>query len=159
MICGISERAFPTIEKYFQKVFYTNYPQKTGENCGFSPRFTYKRVFSNAPKDWILLFGILNVLIPALSTTLTDLEANFIEPGHIKTCSANQFWNGCFFLCLQTTDRMWRRTRKPNNGSGCVGTDPNRNWGFHWNATNGSSTDPCAWNFMGSHPFSEVPQT
>jgi len=60
------------------------------------------------------------------------------------------------YLYSQTTDRMWRKTRKPNNGSGCVGTDPNRNWGFHWNATNGSSTDPCAWSFMGSHPFSEI---
>jgi len=25
-------------------------------------------------------------------------------------------------------DRMWRKTRKPNPGSICVGVDPNRNW-------------------------------
>ncbi len=25
-------------------------------------------------------------------------------------------------------DRMWRKTRKPNPGSSCVGVDPNRNW-------------------------------
>ncbi len=23
---------------------------------------------------------------------------------------------------------MWRKTRKPNSGSSCVGVDPNRNW-------------------------------
>ena len=27
-----------------------------------------------------------------------------------------------------TDDRMWRKTRMPNPGSPCVGTDPNRNW-------------------------------
>ena len=29
-------------------------------------------------------------------------------------------------------DRMWRKTRMANAGSSCVGTDPNRNWDFHW---------------------------
>jgi hypothetical protein len=33
-------------------------------------------------------------------------------------------------------DRFWRKTRSPNNGSDCIGTDPNRNWGFHWNGIN-----------------------
>ena len=56
---------------------------------------------------------------------------------------------------------MWRKTRRPNNESAlnCVGTDANRNWGFHWNATDGASTDPCSKNFMGPHPFSEVLHT
>ncbi|XP_068574574.1 carboxypeptidase A1-like [Cebidichthys violaceus] len=26
------------------------------------------------------------------------------------------------------SNRMWRKTRKPNPGSSCVGVDPNRNW-------------------------------
>ena len=62
---------------------------------------------------------------------------------------------------FQTHDRMWRKTRRPNNESAlnCVGTDANRNWGFHWNATDGASTDPCSKNFMGPHPFSEVLHT
>lgn len=25
-------------------------------------------------------------------------------------------------------NRMWRKTRKPNPGTSCVGVDPNRNW-------------------------------
>jgi len=62
------------------------------------------------------------------------------------------------YLYSWTHDRMWRKTRRPNNESvlNCVGTDANRNWGFHWNATDGASTDPCSKNFMGPHPFSEI---
>ena len=28
------------------------------------------------------------------------------------------------------SNRMWRKTRSPNRGSSCIGTDPNRNWDF-----------------------------
>lgn len=31
-------------------------------------------------------------------------------------------------LTLLFQNRMWRKTRKPNPGSSCVGVDPNRNW-------------------------------
>jgi len=62
------------------------------------------------------------------------------------------------YLYTQTHDRMWRKSRKPNNESffHCVGTDLDSNWGFHWNVTNGASTDPCSKIFRGSHPFSEI---
>ena len=36
-----------------------------------------------------------------------------------------------------------------------MGTDLNRNWGFHW-ADGGSSYDPCSQVYHGSEPFSEV---
>ena len=29
-------------------------------------------------------------------------------------------------------DRMWRKNRKPNDGSRCVGTDLNRNYAAKW---------------------------
>jgi len=58
------------------------------------------------------------------------------------------------YLYTQTHDRMWRKTRSPNNG-GCYGTDANRNWGFHW-GTGGSSNNPCSDTYMGSQAFSEV---
>ena len=32
-----------------------------------------------------------------------------------------------------TDERNWRKTRKPNSGSPCIGTDPNRNFNYHWN--------------------------
>jgi len=53
------------------------------------------------------------------------------------------------------TDRMWRKTRSPNQGSRCYGTDANRNWDWHWDGS-GSSTNPCADDYRGSAPFSEI---
>ncbi len=29
-------------------------------------------------------------------------------------------------------DRMWRKTRSRTSNPLCVGTDPNRNWDYHW---------------------------
>ena len=29
-------------------------------------------------------------------------------------------------------ERLWRKTRSHNNGSDCIGTDPNRNWDIEW---------------------------
>jgi len=46
------------------------------------------------------------------------------------------------------SDNMWRKSRKTNTGSSCVGTDLNRNYGFKW-GTGGSSTDPCSETYMG----------
>ena len=39
-------------------------------------------------------------------------------------------------------DRMWRKTRSANRGSSCIGTDPNRNWGYNW-GLKGASKNPC----------------
>lgn len=50
------------------------------------------------------------------------------------------------------SDRMWRKTRKPNGV--CVGTDLNRNFAFQWNST-GSSPDPCRYDFAGPSATSE----
>ena len=36
-----------------------------------------------------------------------------------------------------------------------MGTDLNRNWGYHWN-DGGSSTNPCSDSYMGKSAFSEV---
>jgi len=55
-----------------------------------------------------------------------------------------------------STDRMWRKNRRPNKDSwfGCVGVDNNRNWDFKWNQ-GGSSTQPCAETYCGPSGFSE----
>jgi len=58
------------------------------------------------------------------------------------------------FVFTHSGDRLWRKTRSPNQG-GCIGTDPNRNWDFQWN-TGGSSSNPCTETYHGSRPFSEV---
>jgi hypothetical protein len=54
-----------------------------------------------------------------------------------------------------TTDRMWRKTRSPNGNNPCVGTDPNRNWEFHWGEA-GTSTNKCSDSYQGPSPASEV---
>jgi murein tripeptide amidase MpaA len=48
-----------------------------------------------------------------------------------------------------TDDRMWRKTRMPNDHSPCYGTDPNRNWDFHWGEA-GQSTHPCSDSYSGA---------
>lgn len=76
---------------------------------------------------------------------------------------------------------MWRKTRKPNPGSSCVGVDPNRNWdagfggnvcfrvsfsrnvlniihmilGFMLYAGPGASGSPCSETFRGPRAHSE----
>lgn len=50
---------------------------------------------------------------------------------------------------------MWRKSRKP--GKYCIGTDMNRNFGFHWGES-GASTHECAETYQGTKAFSE-PET
>jgi len=54
-----------------------------------------------------------------------------------------------------TDNRMWRKTRSPNAGSTCIGTDPNRNWDFEWDGAD-SSNNPCDDTYIGSKAFSEI---
>lgn len=48
---------------------------------------------------------------------------------------------------------LWRKNRR-NNGNGCFGVDPNRNYPFQW-VGGGSSTDPCDDTYRGTSPASE----
>jgi len=57
-----------------------------------------------------------------------------------------------------TNDRMWRKNRRINKGSSCVGVDNNRNWGFKFN-TGGSSNNPCDETYHGPTAFSEPENT
>ncbi|KAI4894855.1 hypothetical protein NFI96_003243 [Prochilodus magdalenae] len=58
------------------------------------------------------------------------------------------------YAYTHTTNRMWRKTRKPNPGSTCVGVDPNRNWGTGF-AGPGSSSNPCSETYHGPSVESE----
>jgi len=51
-----------------------------------------------------------------------------------------------------TNQRMWRKTRKPNAGSSCIGTDPCRNSDYHWGEA-GASADPCSDTYRGAKAF------
>jgi len=54
-----------------------------------------------------------------------------------------------------TTDRLWRKSRSPNAGSTCIGTDLNRNYNQMWGNA-GASTAPCSETYRGSSAGSEV---
>jgi len=51
------------------------------------------------------------------------------------------------------SDRLWRKNVAPNQGSTCLGTDINRNYGFRWGGA-GASTSPCAETYRGSAAWS-----
>ncbi|CAF0850217.1 unnamed protein product [Brachionus calyciflorus] len=54
-----------------------------------------------------------------------------------------------------STSRLWRKNRRPNSGSSCVGTDLNRNYGYQWMVA-GASNNPCSDTFAGPSADSEV---
>ncbi|XP_051917203.1 carboxypeptidase A5 [Hippocampus zosterae] len=53
-----------------------------------------------------------------------------------------------------TSNRMWRKTRKPNPGTSCVGVDPNRNWDAGFGGP-GASGSPCSETYRGPRAHSE----
>ncbi|MBK6447304.1 MAG: zinc carboxypeptidase [Bacteroidetes bacterium] len=59
------------------------------------------------------------------------------------------------FLYTQTTDRYWRKNRR-NNGDGTFGVDLNRNWGYQWGLSSGSSASTSSDIYHGTGPFSEA---
>ncbi|CAL8358892.1 unnamed protein product [Lota lota] len=58
------------------------------------------------------------------------------------------------FAYTHSTNRMWRKTRKPNPGSSCVGVDPNRNWDAGFGGA-GASGNPCSETYRGPSANSE----
>ncbi|CAL8376204.1 unnamed protein product [Arctogadus glacialis] len=58
------------------------------------------------------------------------------------------------FAYTHSKNRMWRKTRKPNPGSSCVGVDPNRNWDAGFGGA-GASGSPCAETYRGPSANSE----
>ncbi|XP_035645951.2 carboxypeptidase A5 [Oncorhynchus keta] len=58
------------------------------------------------------------------------------------------------YYYTHNSNRMWRKTRKPNPGSSCVGTDPNRNWDAGFGEP-GSSGSPCSETYRGPEAHSE----
>nr|AAR16321.1 pancreatic carboxypeptidase A1 precursor copy 2 [Tetraodon nigroviridis] len=59
------------------------------------------------------------------------------------------------FYYTHNSNRMWRKTRKPNPGSSCVGVDPNRNWDAGFGGP-GASSSPCSETYRGPKAHSET---
>lgn len=53
-----------------------------------------------------------------------------------------------------STDRLWRKTRRPNKNILCHGADPNRNWDLQFGEF-GASSNPCSAFYAGDFAFSE----
>nr|XP_046249653.1 carboxypeptidase A1-like [Scatophagus argus] len=58
------------------------------------------------------------------------------------------------YAYTHSSNRMWRKTRKPNPGSSCVGVDPNRNWDAGFGGP-GASSSPCSETYRGPSANSE----
>ncbi|GGM63801.1 carboxypeptidase T [Dactylosporangium sucinum] len=50
--------------------------------------------------------------------------------------------------------RSWRKNRQPTPGTGAIGTDLNRNWGYNFGCCGGSSFIPSSETYHGSKAFS-----
>jgi carboxypeptidase T len=50
--------------------------------------------------------------------------------------------------------RGWRKNRQPTPGSASIGTDINRNYGYHWACCGGSSSTPSSLTYHGPRAFS-----
>jgi hypothetical protein len=48
----------------------------------------------------------------------------------------------------------WRKNRQPTPGTTYIGTDLNRNYGYHWGGGGRTSSDPQAITYRGTGPFS-----
>jgi len=99
------------------------------------------------------------VTITTNNWVLNELVINY---GHNETLTALVDHIDWTFIPITNVDgyefswsnRMWRKTRKVNPGSTCIGVDPNRNWPYMWNR-GGSSTNPCTDTFHGPFAGSE----
>jgi len=65
------------------------------------------------------------------------------------------YFNADGYVYTWDHDRMWRKTRQPNKGSSCIGTDPCRNADAGWGGA-GSSSNPCSDTYHGSAAFSST---
>lgn len=85
-------------------------------------------------------------------TTNTDAYADLLSKIDIYVAP---MVNPDGYEFAQTNDRMWRKTRRPNSGSLCIGCDPNRNFAFQFGGES-TSTNPCSDLFHGGSAFSQV---
>jgi len=104
-------------------------------------------------REWISTATVIYMLGNFLSDYGKDLSVtNLIDNLEIFILP---IFNPDGYTYTWTNDRTWRKTRSPNRGSTCIGTDANRNWDFHWGGA-GISTDPCSEAYLGAAPFSEI---
>ncbi|KAF9169014.1 hypothetical protein BGX21_007465 [Mortierella sp. AD011] len=98
-------------------------------------------------REWISTM-VAEYLITQLLTGSDSRVAGYLNK---YTFYAIPIMNPDGFVITQTSDRMHRKNAQSNRG--CLGTDTNRNWDSHW-GEGGSSSNPCADDYMGPSAFS-----
>ncbi|EDW26335.1 GL26418 [Drosophila persimilis] len=101
-------------------------------------------------REWISPAAVV-YLIDELVNNLADNADLLMDYDWVILPVVNP--DGYEYTQLSEETRMWRKTRKPSSPD-CIGTDPNRNFDFHWNEE-GASEDPCDQTYAGSKAFSE----
>jgi len=102
-------------------------------------------------REWISPATVMFILNSLATSTDPDVKTLLQKVQFVIVPLLNaDGYEYCF-----TNDRMWRKNRKVNSGSSCIGVDLNRNWDDHWGGP-GSSPNPCAETYRGTAAFSEL---
>ncbi|GLV20125.1 uncharacterized protein CBL_21339, partial [Carabus blaptoides fortunei] len=125
------------------------------ETSGLNFDFWQSPSFKNAPVDLMVpphrhaQFAELIQALQIDTKQIIDNVQRLIDDSTPASKSGEFGWTSYHRL---DENRLWRMTRKPYGD--CIGVDPNRNWGFHWNE--GGTSGPCEEIYPGPEPFSEV---
>ena len=84
-----------------------------------------------------------------------------VDPRITNIVNSREIWivfmvnpDGGQYDLTGTPYRGWRKTRQPTPHSTYIGTDPNRNYGYHWGCCSGSSSNPASITYRGRAPWS-----
>jgi murein tripeptide amidase MpaA len=126
--------------------------QVTGAPNGTAPK---PQIFYDGgihAREWISPATVSFILNQLLSLYGKDAEVTHLVDAIQWTIVP--IFNADGYQYTWTGDRMWRKTRMPNKGSSCMGTDPCRNSATGWGGA-GSSSDPCDDTYRGTKPFDQ----
>jgi len=107
-------------------------------------------VFQVHAREWITgmaaVYTVENVISRAIgdSTWLAGMELVMVPVGNPDGTR----WS-------ETSERMFRKNRRVNSGSSCMGVDLNRQFPPGWGGSYSTSTNPCSDVFYGSAALSE----
>ncbi|XP_055349996.1 carboxypeptidase B-like [Paramacrobiotus metropolitanus] len=116
--------------------------------------------FSDPTKPSIWVDGGIHAREWISSATVTFMLNQVVTNSSNRWMYENLNW---YFLPMinpdgyeytHTTDRLWRKTRRIDPFSECMGVDPNRNYDFMWQKVL-PAVDPCSLTYGGASPYSE----
>jgi murein tripeptide amidase MpaA len=105
-------------------------------------------------REWISPATALYILNTLVTTYDSDPEIKALVDGLNIWVLPVFNPDGYTYSRSGSNQRLWRKSRSPNAGSTCIGTDLNRNWAFRWGGE-GASASPCSETFRGSRADSE----